>query len=52
MTEAVILALIALASSLIFATTSVSLAKIIIKSKPSSFKFETSCGTLEIDYEK
>ena len=51
MTEAVILALIALACLLIFATISVILAGIVTKSKPSHFKFETEYGILEIDYE-
>lgn len=53
MTEAVILALIALFGSLIFATTIVTLVGLVLKSEPSSFKFIwTEYGQFEVRFNK
>ena len=52
MTEAVILALIALAEILLFATTVVILVAIVLRYKPASFKFFwTKHGHFEVNFD-
>lgn len=50
MTEAVILALIALAGVVVFAATSIVLVGMTLKSAPSYFKFWTSYGHFEVHF--
>ena len=51
MTEAIFLALIALAGSILFATVVIVLVAIVLKSKPSSFKFFwTEYGRFEVSF--
>ncbi len=51
MTEAVFLALIALAGVLVFTITSIILVKIVLKSAPSHFKFWTGYGHFEVSFD-
>ena len=51
MTEAVYLALIALAGVLIYSITSIILVKTTLRSKPTVFKFWTGYGHFEVNYD-
>ena len=51
MTEAVILALIALVGVLVLSITSIILVKILNEGKPSMFKFSTEHGNLELRFD-
>ncbi|MBR5298166.1 MAG: hypothetical protein IKU29_09935 [Parabacteroides sp.] len=51
MTEAVILALIALVGLVIFLVVSVILVKIVVEAAPSQFKFWTEHGHFEISFD-
>lgn len=51
MTEAVILALIALVGALVFTTTSIILVKIVLKTAPTHFKFWTGYGHFEVKFD-
>ena len=51
MTEAVILALIALAGMLLFAMTALIIVSITLKAEPTHINFKTEFGSLEVDYD-
>ena len=51
MTEAVILALIALAGLTAFTTTAVILVGMVLKAAPAHFKFQTEHGLVEVDFD-
>lgn len=51
MTEAVILALIALVGMTIFSITAVILVRMVLKAAPAHFKFQTEHGHVEVDFD-
>ena len=51
MTEAVILTLIALCGTMLLPIVSIVLVKMMLKSKPSHFKFQTVYGQIEVDFD-
>ena len=51
MTEAVILALVALIGTIAFLSTTIVLVKMILKATPSHFKFETEHGNVEVSFD-
>lgn len=52
MTEAVILALIALSGITVFLVISVILIKMVLNAAPSHFKLETEYGNVEVNFDK
>lgn len=51
MTEAVILALIALVGTMLFLIAVIVLVKMVLEAAPSHFKLETEHGNVEVDFD-
>lgn len=51
MTDAVVLALIALGGMLVFLTSTIILVKMVLKAAPSCFKLDTEYGHVEVSFD-